>query len=115
MNKTTTGVLAISVIQDAVGFCGCSDTAGVLRFIRNVLRACDGADSWGSLRSLLGVVGDDWPASAYIVLAALDRNDWIEHGTDVRCSWRTKKGEEVLALLTDESIAAWEKEAFDEE
>jgi hypothetical protein len=109
-------------LDEALGICGCCDTKGVWLLIRDYLEACrseygtedhkDVEPQWERQRTLL--CGEsEWTPLAYVFLSVMQRLDLTEHGTAIRCSWLTEKGEAILAILTDENIDAFEKDKYD--
>ncbi len=69
-----------------LGFCGCGSPDDVMLYVRDYLVKQQG-NEWGNY--------EDIP---YMFLAYwASHNGFTEHGTTVRCSWLTDKGEELLA------------------
>ena len=100
-------------LDEELEICGCCDTEGVWKLIRDYLLSCTG-DSIDFNRQHTLLCGDsDWSPLVYVFLCQMQRVGLTEHGTGIRCSWLTEKGRRVLAALTDENIAAYEKEKFD--
>lgn len=79
--------------------CGCSDPASIGKyvkdmFLKHVKQTLDDMKDtfyWNNNSY------DDLPLMFFLSWA--DREGYIEHGTTIRCSWMTKKGDELLKDL----------------
>ena len=70
--------------------CGCGDPSTIGRYVRDMLRRHVGHNGEGTEY-------EDLPTMFFLSWA--DREEYIEHGTTIRCSWLTAKGEELLREL----------------
>lgn len=76
--------------------CGCGDPSAIGRYVKELLKhvgqtednSCWERTSW-----------DDLPVMFFLSWA--DREGYIEHGTTIRCSWMTEKGNELLRDLIE--------------
>lgn len=78
--------------------CGCGNSDEVMIYIRDMLKRFEGEDpKFGGY--------DDLPFMFFTYWA--NHNNFLEHGSTVRCSWLTDKGEELLRdieqILKEES------------
>lgn len=66
-------------------FCGCGDGDAVMVYVKEFLEK-QKTQAWGNYEDL-----------PYMFLAYwADHEGFTEHGTTVRCSWLTERGEELL-------------------
>ena len=73
---------------ESLGFCDCYEGTRLLPKIKETLELCQ-SDNW---RLNL----DDL---TLFILYWLDSKGYIEHGTTIRCSWRTTEGNTLLANI----------------
>ena len=72
--------------SEILGFCGCGDPNTVMLYVRDYLISLS-KNEYG-----------DYSDIPYMFLAYwADHNGFTEHGTTVRCSWLTERGQELLA------------------
>jgi hypothetical protein len=77
--------------------CGCGDPASIGRYVKDMLlrhvkqTGSDDTSCWKHTNY------DDLPVMFFLSWA--DREGYIEHGTTIRCSWMTPKGDELLRDL----------------
>ena len=74
-----------------LGFCGCYVGEGLLPKIKETLELCH-QDNWGGELDDLTVFMLYW----------LHSQRFTDHGTTIRCSWRTEKGDNLLARFSDD-------------
>ncbi len=72
---------------------GSGDPESVIEKLRDLL-ALSESEKWDSRFELLGDNPDGWMWLSVLEIAGL-----VEHGTSIRCSWRTYKGDRTLAAL----------------
>lgn len=87
--------------------CDCGDPASIGRYVRDMLRkhVADSGDHTTSRWETVDYA--DLPVMFFLSWA--NREKYIEHGTTIRCSWLTEKGEELLRDL-DIVLAEIEKD-----
>jgi len=80
--------------------CGCGDPESIGVYVRDMLLehvkqtgAASGIECWDRTSY------DDMPVMFFLSWA--DSQDYIDHGTTIRCSWMTEKGDELLRDLDD--------------
>jgi hypothetical protein len=75
--------------------CGCGDPESIGRYVRDMLRShvstADDHSPWDANSY------EDMPLMFFLSWA--DREGYIEHGTTIRCSWLTDRGQELMRDL----------------
>lgn len=92
--------------SEVLGACGCSDLEAMLDLAVAVLTDLPGSYT-PEREKLPRTRWDDLvakhfrghEAAAYIIVGVLDNADLIEHGTAIRGSWTTPKGDQLLATV----------------
>jgi hypothetical protein len=85
--------------------CGCGTPSDIGRYVRGMLLKHVG---YPSTKFVLGEGRKEWNENGYedfplmFFLSWATQEGYIEHGTTVRCSWLTSKGEELLRDLEQE-------------
>jgi|GEM_PF-3381572 len=93
--ETKADYLYIGVLH----FCGCGDPASVGAYVKDMLLKhvkqtnSDDSACWDNTHY------EDLPTMFFLYWA--DNEDFIEHGSTIRCSWMTKKGDELLRDLME--------------
>lgn len=80
---------------EEIGVCGCGDPCSIFPLLKAGLEHFEKQENWGKHE---GLGGD---AVFYLLATTLDRTDAIEHGSSIRCSWLTLKGEELLSIMRE--------------
>jgi hypothetical protein len=79
--------------------CGCGDPASIGKYVKEMLlkhvHQTGSKDYSHNDRTSY----DDLPVMFFLSWA--DSEGYIEHGSTIRCSWMTKKGDELLRDLTE--------------
>jgi hypothetical protein len=74
--------------------CGCGNPESIAVYVRDMLRkhvkqtGSEGYSCWNETKY------EDLPVMFFLSWA--DREGYIEHGSTIRCSWMTPKGDELL-------------------
>lgn len=90
----------VAVIQERLS-CGCGSVDDRWEAAREILQDCE-PDRWR-----------DWSPVEELVLVLLDQAELLDHGTTIRCSWRTDLGNATLAELTRPTLCACTHPATD--
>lgn len=89
-----------SCFTDELGFCGCGDPGIAAERLRDILTKIARKDiepvPYGSE---VGVDEQSDPGLYWLLWYWIDEKEWIEHGTNVRGSWITPKGERAIRIL----------------
>ena len=79
--------------------CGCGDPGSIGTYVKNMLLKhvkqtdCDDISCWGRTKY------EDLPVMFFLSWA--DNEGYIDHGSTIRCSWMTDKGNELLNDLIE--------------
>lgn len=71
--------------------CGCGDPLSIGYYVKTMIESYVGQENWDKVNY------DDLPTMFFLSWA--DRQGFTEHGTTIRCSWLTEKGEMLLRDL----------------
>jgi hypothetical protein len=106
-----------------LGWCGCGEPWAAIRFLGDVLEALDddrsdcATQEESDNRYLLPFRmcgGNVCPGLAYGYLYTLDGVGLTDHGSNIRGSWLTDKGREVLEAINNCTEEEWDKNAWDD-
>lgn len=90
------------LMMDVLPSCGCGDPSLIGRYVKEMLLKCvqqtdsDDCSCWEITQY------DDLPTMFFLSWA--DHEGYIEHGSTIRCSWMTKKGDELLRDLIEVGV-----------
>jgi hypothetical protein len=79
--------------------CGCGNPKSIGRYVRGMLLKYVGQT--GATKHICWELTDYEDLPVMFFLSWADREGYIEHGTTIRCSWMTKKGDELLKDLNE--------------
>ena len=77
--------------------CGCGDPESIGRYVRDMLLKY--VKQTGSENSSCWDITNYEDLPVMFFLSWADREGYTEHGTSIRCSWMSKKGDELLRDL----------------
>ena len=78
-----------------LGFCGCGNPDEVMKYVYDMLKRV--ADI--TIDKGIEFEYSDLPSMFFLYWA--DKNNFIEHGTTIRCSWLTDLGKQLMADIEE--------------
>lgn len=87
------------LLTSILPFCGCGDPESLGRYVKEMLLKHVKQTNSDSYLCWDVTQYDDLPVMFFLSWA--DREGYIEHGTTIRCSWMTEKGDELLKDLIE--------------